>query len=70
MSQGGFGGQSLLVSRITGKCLSNLLRSCHAMVVNICLRIEEATEEKCKLEQKQREEAKERKETGGKWENR
>jgi len=33
-------------------------------------RIEEATEEKCKLEQKQREEAKERKETGGKWENR
>ena len=40
------------------------------MVVNICLRIEEATEEKCKLEQKQREEAKERKETGGKWENR
>ena len=34
------------------------------------LRIEEATEEKCKLEQRQREEAKERKETGGKWEHR
>ena len=34
------------------------------------IRIEEATEEKCKLEQKQREEAKERKETGEKWENR
>ena len=46
------------------------MRRCWCDADDHCHRIEEATEEKCKLEQKQREDAKERKETGVKWENR
>ena len=64
MSPGGCGGRLLLVSRTTGKFKVRCWSDNHRH------RIEEATEEKCKLEQKQREDAKERKETGVKWENR